>query len=440
MNHTRTRIAGGILALWVATPFAWAGATVALQPVAASGTHTIIGSEVFMPSGGQRVVIELRLAGWAPQHLKTFQVRIDSSGYDNGSLPIAPAVQNCSGSDSTGHAQCAQAFQAGSRCSVSTPTGNLCESGFQDRLRADWIAFGVSSFPAVDVSSFDYRYGNTTEPPEFIADPGASLYGGTLVLDVPLGATGSFVIGMIELETFMVDSTLPKAQNIPIDSFVPARITIGESLVPKNRYVAYSPGDTGHLTAVRVTLDSLYHPDLSAHSAVGSPDFSSFEGQVRWLGPPVDFPERGQPPSTFKGASLQCSPHFADWGSLGVVQIIGDAVLPSSRYALQQAPIECQNDLGNEQCFSPPVILQTARWGDVAEPFARLDLPVQPDVGDIAAIIDTFRGVPASSKSRTQLRGNTVDAARDVNFIDVMHAADAVRGLPYPYPGPQSCP
>ncbi len=441
MDYARARVAGIILALWGATPSAWAGATVALQPVAASGTHTIIGSEVFMPSGGQRVVIEIRLAGWAPQHLKTFQVRIDSSGYDNGSSPIAPANQPCSGSNPTGHAECAQALQNGSRCSVTTPTGRICQTGFQDSLRTDWIASGHSSFPAVDTSSFDYRYGNTTEPPDFIDDPGESLYGGTLVLDVPLGAAGSFVVGINETETFMVDSTLPKAQNIPIESLIPARITIGEPIIPQNRYLSFSPGDPGHMTAVRVILDSLYHPGPPANVAGTDPDFSSFEGQVRWLGLPVDFPERGQPPATFKGAKLQCTPHFADWGSLGAVQIVGEAILPSSHYLVQQAPIECQNDLQNEQCYSSPVELHTARWGDVEKPFSLLNPPVQPDMEDIAAIIDTFRGLSGSlTKSRTQLRGNSVDAAHDLNFIDVMHAADAVRGSPYPYPGPQSCP
>jgi hypothetical protein len=434
-------VAGGVLVLSVALPQAFAGATVALQPVRAGGTYTIVGNEIFLPSGGQRVFIEVRLAGWGPQHLKTWQVKIDSSGYQNSTSSIGPAGQPCSGANPTGHAECAQAFGSGSGCKVLTPNGRICEAGFQDKTRSDWVGFGLSVFNAVDISTWDYRYGATTDPAEFVADPGESLYGGTLVLDVPAGAAGTFVVEMVPVETFMNDDTVPNFQEIPIDLLVPARITIGEPLVPKNRYAAFTPGNPGHQTAVRVTLKSLYHPGPPVSTVRTPPDFSSFEGQVRWLGPPSEFPERGQGTGTFTGAALQCTPFFADWGSLGVVQVFGEAILPSSEYVLRQAPIECRDDLGNELCYAPPVTLRTARWGDVAEPFARFDQPAQPDMGDLAAIIDTFRGLFDSlSKTRTQLRGNTVDAAHGVNFVDVTLAADAIRRLPYPYPGPQSCP
>lgn len=434
-------VVGGVLALSVALPQAFAGATVALQPVRAGETYTIIGNEVFLPSGGQRVFIEVRLAGWGPQHLKTWQVRIDSSGYQNDSSTIAPAAQSCSGANPTGDAQCAQALGSGSGCRVATPKGNICEAGFQDKTRQDWIGFGVSIVSAVDISRPDYRYGMTVFPPEYVEDSGESRYGGTLVLDVPAGASGTYVVGMVRNETFMLDDTVGPGQPILIDLLVPARITIGEPLVPKNRYAAFTPGNPGHQTAVRVTLKSLYHPGPPVSTVSSPPDFSSFEGQVRWLGPPSEFPERGYGAGTFTGAALQCTPFFADWGSLGVVQVFGEAILPSSEYTFRQAPIECQKDLGNEQCYSPPITLRTARWGDVAEPFARFDGPAQPDMGDLAAIIDTFRGLFDSlSKTRTQLRGNIVDAAHGVNFIDVTLAADAIRRLPYPYPGPQSCP
>lgn len=426
-------VAGGVLALSVASPQAFAGATVALQPVRASGAFSIIGEEIFLPSGGQRVFIEVRLAGWGPQHLKTWQVNIDSSGYRNDTSSIGPAVQSC-----TVNSQCVQAFGSGSSCGVATPQGKICEAGFQDTTRPDWIGLDIA---LVDISTLNYRFGATGLQINFVEDPGGSRYCGTLVLDVPAGAAGTFVVGMVRDETFMDDDTEPNVQTIPIDLFVPARMTIGKPLVPKNRYLAFTPGDPGHQTAVRVTLKSLYHPGPPASTMRTPPDFSPFEGQIRWLGPPADFPERGQPPIMFKGATLQCTPFFTDWGSLGMVHVIGDAILPSSEYVLRQAPIECRDDLGNELCFSPPVTLRTARWGDVAEPFARIDQPAQPDMGDLAAIVDTYRGLFDSlSKTRTQIRGNTVTAAHNVNFIDVTLDADAVRGFPYPYPGPQSCP
>lgn len=443
MNRYSRVVARGVLALSVGLPSAFAGASVALQPVRASGTHTIIGNEIFLPSGDQRVFIEVRVAGWGPQFLKTVQVEIDSSGYQNDNSMIVPAVEPCAGRNSTGHSQCAQALEFGSRCDVpSFPLpAQFCEPGFQNTTRPDWIGYGFSVFSAVDISTLNYRYGTTTSPDFPITDPGESRYLGTLMLDVPPGASGTFLVGIVPGYTFMKDGTQPMNQPIPISLLVPARITIGDPVVPKNRYLAITPADPGHLTAVRVMLKSLYHPGPPVGTVIAAPDFSRFEGQFRWLGPSGGFAERGQPPSTFAGAELRCTPYFADWGSLGVVQVFGDAILPSSEYILQQVPIECQNDLGNEQCYTQPVTLRTARWGDVAEPFARSDQPAQPDMGDIAAIIDTFLGLTDSlSKTRTQIRGNVVEAVYSVSFVDVTLAADALRGLPYPYPGPQSCP
>ncbi len=416
-----------------------AGATIALQPVRADGDFTVVNQEIFVPSGGTRVFVEVRIANWGPFNLKVFQVAIDPSGYLNATSSIGPVFQPCSGSNSAGHAQCAAAFGAGSRCSNTQSNGTICDAGFQATTRPDWIGYGYSVISAVDTSTEAFRYGMTTQPPDSVEDLGGSRYAGTLVLNIPPAASGTFVVNLAPRDTFLQDATVPVSNNIPIETLAPAIITVGDPVAPKCRYLAFEPEPAGELTAVRVTLTSLNRPTVPNGSILS--DFSDFEGQVRWLGPPMDFPERTSSPATFRGAALQCAPYFTDWGSLGVIQVFGDAVLPSSEYTVRQLPISCQSTPDDEQCYTAPVMLRTAQWGDVFSPYARIDQPLQPDMVDLAQIIDAFRGLISSpSKTQVQLRGNVVDVLKDVNFVDVTLAADAIRRLPYPYPGPTSCP
>lgn len=409
-----------------------------LQPVSATGVHTIIGTDIFLASGPQSVGFEFRIAGWGPQELRTAQVRFDSSGFDNGFTPLTSANVSCPSNNSAGHNFCAQTLGAGSRCNVGCPGGSSvgchCEWGFQSTMREDYVGFGFGNFSAADTSNSNFRCGLTISDFNFIPDPGVSLYLGTFYVDVPVGAQGVYELRLGESETFLTD---PSGIDIPIELFAGARVIIGDPIAPGSRYVAFEPGQLFDSSAVKVTLTSIYRPGPPV-AAGEDRDFSALEGEVRWLGPPTNYPDNA-PGSNSVASRLQCTPHYANWGALGTIQVYGDAIVPSSIYAFQQCSSGVDPD--NPACFGPIQKNHTGQWGDVTAPFARSDQAAQPDMTDIAVIVDAFRGIPgAAPKALTHLRGAVPDPATLINFADVQHAVYAVMGFAYPYPVPASCP
>ncbi len=219
-----------------------------LRPVSASGGHSIAGNEIFLTGAGQRVFLDIFLANWDPDQngdptVKLWQVVIDSSGYSSGlGVPIAPADESCSE-----HSICESAFGTGALCgkacdggdrdgSICTassqcpgdPAGtcipSFCVAAFQDVTRSDWIYVGISAIASSDIASLDYRFGGAGLS-EFASDPGTATYGGTLVLDVPTGAAGTYTIGFIEGpdSTFLTDQN--NALITPLN-ITPAKITV----------------------------------------------------------------------------------------------------------------------------------------------------------------------------------------------------------------------
>lgn len=109
--------------------------------------------------------------------------------------------------------------------------------------------------------------------------------------------------------------------------------------------------------------------------------------------------------------------------------------------------------MGNEDnCpdISAPILTETTRWGDVAEPFNPPSATVQPDVGDISGLVNKFRSAPgAPIKARSLLSGEAGNAhgeitsavlSLDFSFSYISACVDAFRGVPYPYSGPEACP
>jgi hypothetical protein len=63
---------------------------------------------------------------------------------------------------------------------------------------------------------------------------------------------------------------------------------------------------------------------------------------------------------------------------------------------------------------------------------------VQPDLGDISALVDKFKSAPgAPIKARALLAGidafGSMNIALDVGFDHISAGVDAFRGAPYPY-------
>lgn len=206
---------------------------------------------------------------------------------------------------------------------------------------------------------------------------------------------------------------------------------------PENRYLTIEPQNAGGLTALRVTLDELLVPDPFV---AGSPDFSSFDGQVRWVGPPAEYPEGATPTPSFFAAQIQCEPHFADWSTFGTISVYGDAVVPSSSYTIQAIDESCAGAIEDESSYSAGLPMITSRWADVAEPFQPPSTFTQPNISDILLIVDKFLGAFPPLKSSTQLLGNVPDPNVKPDINDVLLAVDSFLGKPYPYSGPVACP
>jgi hypothetical protein len=209
----------------------------------------------------------------------------------------------------------------------------------------------------------------------------------------------------------------------------------------KNRFISLEPGSTSQPTAIRVTLSSLHHPDPPNNPGSPPPDFSAFEGQVRWIGPPIAYVETTDPATTFNGTMLQCVPFYTDWSTVGLIHVFGSEIVPSSVYDVAAVSENC--DPGNESNYSDVLTVSTGMWGDVDAAFQQPSPAsrTQPDIADVSAIVDKFKTVNgAAIVARAMLQPNTLDPAAPIGFSDISACVDAFKGVAYPYPGPSSCP
>lgn len=211
-----------------------------------------------------------------------------------------------------------------------------------------------------------------------------------------------------------------------------------EEPISKSRAISLRPANSGEMTALRVRLVSLHHP-VPPYSGGSAANFSVFEGQYRWVGPPVDYVESQSTQTPFIASTLQCTPHYADWGSIGLLHVVGAEIVPSSVYEVQSIREGCHT--ASAFSYSSGLQIVTGRWGDVAAPFRPPAESQQPDIGDISALVDKFRSAPgAPIKARSVLAGQTPNLTADLDFSHVSACVDAFRGLGYPFAGPTSCP
>lgn len=210
-----------------------------------------------------------------------------------------------------------------------------------------------------------------------------------------------------------------------------------ESAIAKNRYISFQPGNMNINTAIRVRLKSLMHPPNPDET---TPDFSEFEDQIRWVGPPAEFMEITGSIPTFMGAALQCEPFYTDWGDIDLLYVYGSEIVPSSEYEVQMLHEHCI-DLSDESSYSGILTIPTAKWSDVIEPFYSDTEPTdQPDINDVFAEVGKFLGVLKPIKSRSQLQPNIPNPAKNISIDSVLRSVNAWLGSSYPFSGPVSCP
>jgi len=210
--------------------------------------------------------------------------------------------------------------------------------------------------------------------------------------------------------------------------------------VKKNRYVTFTPVNYSCNTAIRITLVSLHHPDPPT---LGSPDFTEFEGQVRWAGPPNIFAESASGRFFLAASQVQCEPYFTDWSSgvpgSSLLHLFGNAIVPSSTYLIEVVGDDCV-DLNDPSCYSDALEVHTGRWGDIVSPLQNVDGSHQPTIADVMAVVRKWKGNLEPIKASAQLKNNVPNPSNNVNISDVFLGANAWRGFPYPYDGPASCP
>ncbi len=253
---------------WCPTSWAdWYTTSISFQPVPPQtvptsnyppGT-TIVGREIILGSVPARVWFEMQVTGWPPEIMTHIQGTVsatdweqDGGGYDGSSsmcmdMPsigagdLRPALQPCS-TDSDCRGTMSGPFcpiQEVSKCvlwnGVSPsyfPAGKFCEPAFQNRCNSRWIAQGIPATVSIDFSTLDTRFGvdfvDNSDPDEHPTDFQPS-YLGTLVLDVPADAKGTYTIDFNEFQTFMVIDGPPGTicGDMPcLQIFHPAKITV----------------------------------------------------------------------------------------------------------------------------------------------------------------------------------------------------------------------
>jgi len=200
--------------------------------------------------------------------------------------------------------------------------------------------------------------------------------------------------------------------------------------------------------AVRVRLASLHHVNPPYTGGPSIP-FTSFEGQVRWVGPPTQYAEASSQSPTFWVSQLQCTPHYRDWNTLPAVYVTGTEIVPSSTYEYELLAESCAGIEDTCTDVSPTFEAKTTRWGDVTTPYNPPDPSVQPDISDVSVLVDKFRNAPsAPGKARALLAGEPGNPfgrithevlSVDFGFSHISACVDAFRGAPYPYTI-QACP
>lgn len=262
---------------------AQSGATISIKPVLPRtnppseyppGT-TINGEQIILGSVPARVWLEIFVTGWAPHNLRILQVTIaatdpegDGGGYSGsnadclGSPPdeagnLSPAMQSCGTCSDDPAQECASSSdcnEANSTCQSNRfichanlvgaetcaiggpapcvangafgpltyfPAGSFCEPYYQNQCAPSWIGNG-GLYSAILDYGLNVRFAIAFNTSNFGTDYHPS-YFGTLIIDVPADAKGTYTIDFDEINSFMSDEDY---NDVPIDFFIPAKITI----------------------------------------------------------------------------------------------------------------------------------------------------------------------------------------------------------------------
>ena len=226
---------------------------------------------------------------------------------------------------------------------------------------------------------------------------------------------------------------------IRVDPPLPDPTLVDAGVGLRSRYLSFVPGTPGRTQSIRVTV-------RSAPAA-----FSHLVGLSMWAGTPTEIsensgqilPDDAPGYDTILVAPLTCEPAAVDWGSLGLVHLFGELLIPGAVYDVQLVSAGSEN---NESAFSDPLSVTMSRWGDLAGAFDTTGGGwFSPDgsvdvATDVVAALDKF-GNLASAPSKTRVDMDPALPDWKVNITDVVLILDAFAGNGYPFDPPSvPCP
>ena len=221
----------------------------------------------------------------------------------------------------------------------------------------------------------------------------------------------------------------------------------GVGTCDKSRFISFTPPtDTVGETAIRIRLSSL-HNVVPPYNNGSSTPFTAFQGQSVYVGPPSNYVESSSTGTPFRASYTQCTPHYRDWNTVGLLHVTGSAIVPSSTYAVEHLAAACAGAEGSAACLSGgtnvsgQASVRTTRWGDVADLYNPPSTTTQPDIADVQSMVAKFRStIGAPIKARVLIAGqdafgviNVATITNDFNFSHIAACVDAFRGGGYPY-------
>jgi len=121
--------------------------------------------------------------------------------------------------------------------------------------------------------------------------------------------------------------------------------------------------------------------------------------------------------------------------------VVGAEITPSSEYSVEVYGASCMGAEDGCTAVSPAVTMFTRRSGDVEQPFTPPGATTQPDVTDIAQLVNKFKNLSgALPKATAQLQPNLPELNADLNAMDIVAVVDSVKGLKWAFSGPCACP
>jgi hypothetical protein len=205
---------------------------------------------------------------------------------------------------------------------------------------------------------------------------------------------------------------------------------LSQGAIASNRFLSVNPNTGGLATAIRVTPTSMPQ------------GYDNLVGRSWYVGPEITIGESGSSAEpvagfgTFKAARLQCTPHYAVWGT-NDLKVTGDAIIPRGTYSIQNLGDGCIST--NEANYSTPLSANTVTSrGDIIGVTSQ-DLPEGvTNINDVLEILKKFSNAPgAFSKYRIDMEPATLDF--QINVSDALDGIKGFAGLPYEAPV-QLCP